>query len=326
MKNIPERVQLAHLPTPIHKLDRLSQELGKNIYLKRDDYTGTEVSGNKVRKLEFAAKEALQQKSDVLITCGGLQSNHARATAAVARRLGLKCHLVLRGTPADSWTGNLFLDKMLGADITFLEPDLFNERHMDIMEDIKHDYAQKQMTAYLLPVGASNGIGTFGYYAAYDEICQQEKDSDQYFDAIVTAVGSGGTCGGLVLGNWHHHRKHRIIGIPIADDAAYFQEIIQSIMHDASLLVGWNEVPNLGSYQLIDGYAGRGYALNTPEEMAFIESIAQKEGVLLDPVYTGKAFRGLVEEIRKGSFDVLNDILFIHTGGLFGIFDKTEAF
>ncbi|RQD69097.1 MAG: D-cysteine desulfhydrase family protein [Tindallia sp. MSAO_Bac2] len=326
MKSIPERIQLAHLPTPIQKMDQLSRELGKNIYIKRDDYTGVEISGNKIRKLEFAAKEALQQQADVLITCGGLQSNHARATAAAARRLGLKCHLVLRGTPGDSWTGNLFLDKLLGAEITFLEPETFNSRHMEVMEEIKHEYAKKQMKSYLLPVGASNGIGTFGYYAAYEEICQQEKNLDQGFDAIVTAVGSGGTCAGLVMGNWRHEGKHRIIGVPVADNATYFRGVIQDIMKEATTLAGWDQVPEAKTYQLIDGYVGRGYALNTSEEMAFIEYIAQKEGIILDPVYTGKAFRGLVEEIRKGSFDDLNDILFIHTGGLFGIFDKIGEF
>jgi D-cysteine desulfhydrase len=323
---LPERISLAHLPTPVKHLERLSATLNKDLYIKRDDHTGIEVSGNKVRKLEFAVKEALGQKADVLITCGGLQSNHARATAAVARQLGIGCHLVLRGAPEGPDHGNLLLDQLLGVDITYMEPEDFNAHHMAKMQELKELYATQDKIAYLLPIGASNAIGSFGYVAAYEEIMLQEIAMDVTFDTIVCAVGSGGTYAGLVFGNLLHGRRHKIVGIPICDDSAYFTPIIETIIEGCTAMIQTDQRFSSDDINLIDGYAGRGYALNTPVELSFIQSIARGEGILLDPVYTGKAFRGLVEEIRKGTFDDSKCILFIHTGGLYGLFPKSAEF
>lgn len=324
--NLPERISLAHLPTPIQPLDRLSRKLGITLSLKRDDHTGIEFSGNKVRKLEFAVKEALDQGAEVLITCGGIQSNHARATAAVARRLGLDCHLVLRGTPDIPDHGNLLLDQLLGAALTFMDPEDFNDRHMERMVSLQAAYAAEGKKAYLLPIGASNAIGTFGYMAAYEEILLQEQNQSTVFDTIVCAVGSGGTHAGLVLGNLIHGNRHQIIGIPIADDAAHFAPIIRGLVDECLARVAPDISLPEKAVQFIDGYAGRGYALNTPEEMDFIRRIARDEGVVLDPVYTGKAFRGLVTELEKGSLPTARNILFIHTGGLYGLFPKASEF
>jgi D-cysteine desulfhydrase len=324
--SVPKRISLAHLPTPIQRLERLSEDLGKEIYLKRDDYTGIEVSGNKVRKLEFAVQEALDQGAKMLITCGGLQSNHARATAAVARRLGLDCHLVLRGSPRYPDHGNLLLDQLLGVQITFMDPDDFNNHHMEKMTSLKQEYDKQGKPAYLLPVGASNAIGSFGYMAAYEEILLQEIAMDVSFDTIACAVGSGGTHAGLVLGNALHGSRHRIIGIPICDDVAYFEPIVRGLVSECLLRISPQTVLSEESIEFLDGYAGRGYALNTPEEMDFIRRLATSEGVLLDPVYTGKAFRGLLTEIKKGTLPDARQILFIHTGGLYGLFPKSGEF
>lgn len=323
---LPKRLHLAHLPTPIQPLDRLSRKLNKDIYLKRDDHTGIEFSGNKVRKLEFAAQEALDQGAQVLITCGGLQSNHARATAAVARRLGLDCHLVLRGTPELPDHGNLFLDLLMDVSITYMEPEDFNDHHMEMMRALKEEYDASGKPAYLLPMGASNAIGTFGYMAAYEEILLQEMNMETNFDTIVCAVGSGGTHGGLVLGNLVHGNKHRVIGIPIADDSTFFYPIVHSLVEECLARISpKTEIPE-NALQFLDGYAGRGYALNTPEELTFIRQMATDEGVIFDPVYTGKSFRGLVTEIEKGTLAEAEKILFIHTGGLYGLFPKADEF
>lgn len=323
---LPKRLQLAHLPTPIQHLERLSQTLGKDIYLKRDDHTGIEFSGNKVRKLEFALQEALDEGAEVLITCGGLQSNHARATAAVARRLGLDCHLVLRGTPELPDHGNLLLDLLMDVNITYMEPEDFNDHHMEMMRALKAEYDASGKLAYLLPMGASNAIGSFGYMAAYEEILLQEMNMETTFDTIVCAVGSGGTHAGLILGNLVHGSKHRVIGIPIADDSTFFKPIVHGLVEECLERISPDtEIPP-DALEFLDGYAGRGYALNTPEELAFIRQLAVDEGVILDPVYTGKSFRGLLAEIEKGTLANSEKILFIHTGGLYGLFPKSGEF
>ena len=322
----PKRIPLAHLPTPIQRLDRLSEELGVELLIKRDDFTGMEMSGNKVRKLEFSLGEALRQQADVVITCGGLQSNHARATAAATRKLGLRCHLVLRGDPALPYNGNLLLDHLFGAAITFLNEKTFNEKHETVMEELKEFYAQQGDHPYLIPMGASNPIGTFGYAAAYEEILEQEAGMSRLFDVIACAVGSGGTHAGLVLGNVLSGMQHRILGIPITDDGSVFDPVVRSLVHQCLNQVSpGSDVPR-EAVHFMSSCAGRGYALNTEEEMTFIREFAQLEGILLDPVYTGKAFRGLVEEIRKGSLKEAHRILFIHTGGLFGLFPKGDLF
>ncbi len=315
---MPERIRLANLPTKIEKLERLSQELGKSIWIKRDDQTGMEVSGNKVRKLEFAVKEALDQDCDHLITCGGIQSNHARATAAVAAKLGMGCTLVLRGEDREDREGNLFLETLMGAEVIFVTPEEFEESLDGIMEGVRDKLAQEGKKGYILPIGASNGIGSFGYLEAYDEIVEQEGELGLKFDAIVATVGSGGTFAGLYAGNQLDGGKRDIIGINISSTADYFRERVAQLLEE---MKDYTEIPfetREEDIPIIDGYPGLGYALSRDEELEFIKWLARLEGLVLDPVYTGKAMYGLVQEIRKGNLDRYEDILFIHTGGIFG--------
>lgn len=324
---IPERIRLAHLPTPIEKLERLSAKLdGPVIYMKRDDQTGTEWSGNKIRKLEYSLKEALEHGADTLITCGGIQSNHCRATAAAAARLGLKAVLVLRGSEPAVPEGNLLLDRMLGAEIVWVTAEDYRHRRLAIMEEHSRRLAAAGRKAYIIPEGASNAIGAFGYYSALAEIVAQERELGLTFDAIVVADGSGGTHAGLVLARKLLHTEHDIIGINVCDDAEYFVQAIGRILEDCRSYV---DVPYTWApedIRVIDGYVGRGYALGRPEERQFMQELAQLEGVILDPVYTGKAFYGLTEEIRKGTFSGMPNILFIHTGGLYGLFPQGGEF
>ena len=177
MLKIPEKIHLANLPTRIEKLDKLTRVLeGPEIFIKRDDHTGTELSGNKVRKLEYSVKEALDRGCDYLITCGGVQSNHCRATAAAAVKLGMKCCLVLRGEAESEAEGNLLMDRLLGAEIRFITAEEYSEQRSEIMEGIKQEMGIKGFKPYIIPEGASNGIGSFGYYTAMEEIIEQEKE------------------------------------------------------------------------------------------------------------------------------------------------------
>jgi D-cysteine desulfhydrase len=324
---IPERIRLAHLPTPIEKLERLSAKLGgPDIYLKRDDQTGTEWSGNKIRKLEYSLQEALDQGADTLITCGGIQSNHCRATAAAAARLGLKAVLVLRGSKPDVPEGNLLLDHMLGAEIVWVTAEDYRHRRMAIMAEHSLRLAASGRKAYLIPEGASNAIGAFGYYSALAEITAQELEMGLTFDAIVVADGSGGTHAGLVLARKLLNTGHDIIGINVCDDADYFIQTIGRILEECRAYVDAPYTWTPEDIRVIDGYVGRGYALGRPEERQLIQEVARLEGVVFDPVYTGKAFYGLTEEIRKGAFVDKRNVLFIHTGGLYGLFPQGSEF
>lgn len=327
MIKIPEKIMFANLPTKIEKLERLSEKLnGPNIYIKRDDQTGIEVSGNKIRKLEFSVKEALNLGCNALITCGGIQSNHCRATAAVASRLGLKSVLVLRGDLETKSDGNLFIDKLLGAEIHFITPEEYKNNRDLIMEQIKQKLEEKGFKPYIIPEGASNGIGCFGYYNALEEIICQEKEMDIHFDKIVMAVGSGGTHSGLLLASKTLGYTGGIVGINVCDDAQHFKNEICKIIDESMLYLDINLKISKDEVHIIDGYVGRGYALSRPEELKFIYDFAKLEGIILDPVYTGKAMYGLVQEIKKGTFKSCENILFIHTGGAFGLFPQKDLF
>lgn len=323
--NLPKKINFANLPTKIEKLERLSEELGYHIYIKRDDQTGSEISGNKVRKLEYAVQEALDHGCDYLITCGGIQSNHARATAAVATKLGIASYLVLRGDEDSDLEGNYFLDKILGAKIKFITPEEYKNSRMEIMEDIKNELAKAGHKAYILPEGASNGIGSLGYCNAMEEILMQEKELGIKFDAIVTAVGSGGTYAGLYYANVINNNDAVIYGVNVCDDAEYFRNIVEKLLKEIASYTGKEIHINKEEIAILDGYVGKGYALSQQEEIEFIHKLAKQEGVILDPVYTGKAMYGLVEEIKKGRFDKHKNILFIHTGGIFGWNDYARS-
>lgn len=327
MIKIPGRIRLANLPTPIERLDRLSKALGgPELFIKRDDQTGMELSGNKVRKLEYSLKEALDKGCDFIITCGGLQSNHCRAAAAAAVKLGMKSCLVLRGDKDSEALGNLLIDRLLGADVRFITADEYSNQRGEIMEGIKKELEQKGFRPYIIPEGASNGIGGFGYYTAMEEIMKQEEELNSCFDCIVLAVGSGGTYAGLWLANKLHGHPADIYGVNVAGNAEYFKNRIPEILDESMEYMNVNVPVSKDEINIIDGYVGRGYALSRPEELRFIRDLARLEGVILDPVYTGKAMYGLAEEIRKGTFNNYRNILFIHTGGLFGLFPQGSLF
>ncbi len=327
MKKMPERILLANLPTKIEELTRFSAKIGgPTLHIKRDDQTGLEVSGNKIRKLEYSIHEAISMGADTLITCGGIQSNHCRATAAAAAKLGLQSCVVLRTNEPDMPDGNHLLDLLLGAEIKYITKDEYANSRMEIMQDINDKLAFEGKKGYIIPEGASNGIGSLGYYNAMEEILRQEKELNIYFDAIVVAVGSGGTYAGLFYANKMNTNNARIIGFNVCNDSEYFKNAISDILHEGFLCTDSKIDFIKDEIEIIDGYVGEGYAISSPLELELIHELAKTEGIILDPVYTGKAMLGLVNEIRKGTFEDCKNILFIHTGGLFGLFPKKNQF
>ncbi len=323
MMELPKKLQVANTPTPIERVGVL-KDVPENIeiYIKRDDYTGVELSGNKIRKLEFIAKDALDKGESVLITCGGIQSNHCRATAALSARLGLKCHLVVSGSAPDN-KGNNALDQIFGAQITYVPQKDF-ARYTDIMEDLKEDYAKRGQKARLIPVGASTPLGTLGYVSAFEEILDQEKALGLKFDTICTAVGSAGTYAGLWLGNLLHGAQKQIVGMNIYSRDVDYSALVNQIAGGAAEILGV-PLPPSGEVVMQD-YVHTGYGELSDENAAYLQAFAQEKGMILDPVYTGKAFYGLVEEIKNGNPHIFGKVLFIHTGGIFGALARKEVY
>ncbi len=324
---LPARKKIALLPTPIKKPIHLGDQFSPHqIFIKRDDLTGCTLTGNKIRKLEFLAVDYEKQGADVLITCGGVQSNHARATAVLAAETGLKSHLVLRGSPEEGRGGNFFLKQLVGAKVTFITADEYRDQRNEIMEQIAHDYAKQGQKAYIIPEGASNALGAMGYLHAVSEMVQQWKELKVRFDLMVVPVGSGGTYAGLLLGKHLYKLDIEVIGFNVADTAEYFVnrifEISQEVKRDYGLDAGIKK----SDIHIIDGYVGIGYAKSRPEEIELIQRIARENGLILDPVYTGKAMYGLLEQLKQGNLKKYKNILFIHTGGIWGIFPAEDLF
>ncbi len=323
-----DRLKFANLPTRIQKLERLSKELNANIYIKRDDQTGSEWSGNKIRKLEFLAADALAKGCDLLITCGGIQSNHARATVTVATYLGIKSAVLLRVSENPPARGNYFLDRLMGADVRFCTRNEYSNHRMEIMQEMADEYAKQGYKPYIIPEGASTAIGNFGYMNCMDEIVQQEKELGVKFDTIVVATGSGGTYAGLWLQNQLRKYCRRIVGMAVCDDNEYFTNVVRNIAGGTlELLHTDSSAVDFSTIEFNDKYVGIGYALSRPEELEFIRKVARTEAVVLDPVYTGKAMYGIWNELQPGgNLNHEENILFIHTGGLFGLFPISDTF
>ncbi|RKY24035.1 MAG: D-cysteine desulfhydrase family protein [Planctomycetota bacterium] len=326
--NFPERIPLANLPTRIEKMERLAKHLGgPMIYVKRDDLTGAALSGNKVRKLEFVLQDALNKGATTVLTCGGVQSNHCRATAVAARRLGLRPLLLLRGEKPERCEGNLFMDGMLGAEVRYVTPEQY-EAADDIMAGIIEELESKGEVGYAIPEGASNALGAMGYVNAAREISEQmhANPGEFDFDYIVHATGSGGTGAGLIAGAELFNLPCRVLGVNVCRDEQYFVNKIGGILADVRRTYNVPVEFTGDGIEIIDGYVGRGYGLNTPEELAFIRMAAEMEGLFFDGTYTGKALFALADQIKKGRFDKRDKILFIHTGGIFSLFAKCSEF
>ena len=298
---------------------------GLKILLKRDDLTSLLLSGNKARKLEFIATEVKKKKADTLITCGGIQSNHARATAILATQMGLKSYLVLRGRPDTEAQGNLFLDKLVGAEIKHITPAEYE--YVDrIMEEEAEGLRRAGRNPYIIPEGASSELGVWGYIKATVEILSQLKKSRIKIDRVVCAIGSGGTYAGLFLGSKAFGWNVKVTGFNVCYTADYFKNRIGNLITSFLQKYRWKLKINLDELDIIDGYVGDGYARSRPIERDLIANLARSSGIILDPVYTGKAMLGLIEEIRKGTIGVKEKVLFLHSGGIYGLFPIAHLF
>jgi len=316
----PARLELALAPTPILKLDRLSRRLGVELHVKRDDLTGLLESGNKVRKLEFLVGEALQQGADTLVTCGTLQSNGCRAVAAVAARLGLRAVLLVRGEPPAAYDGNLLLDRLLGAEVRYCTEAEF-ARAEEVMEALAAEIRAYGRRPYLIPESGANEVGALGYLECAVELSEQINHGAPRFDAVVISAFTGGSQAGLLLGKRLAGLPGEIVGVPIARPAERVREHVVHTMGAAIRRYGFSiDVPK--TIHLLDG--DREGLDAADADLAVLVDLAREEGLLLDPVYTARGFRGLVETLARDPKALGRRICFIHTGGLFGLFPYRE--
>lgn len=303
------KLDFAHLPTPVEELPRLSRALdGPRLLVKRDDQTGLAFGGNKTRKLEFLVAEARDQGARTLVSGGALQSNHCRQTAAAAARFGFECILVLSGTKPDRPSANLFLDQLFGADIKYVPERKDRDR---VLQETFDRAVEKGMAPYLVPYGGSSPTGALGYAFAMEELLQQNVHPDW----IVFATSSGGTHAGLVLGQRLFSYKGKVLGISIDESKEWLGDHVSALASSASEKVGQRTDFAPADVLANDDYCGAGYGVVTEREREAIHLFARHEGLLLDPVYTGRAAAGMIDLIRKGTWRKNETVLFLHTGG-----------
>jgi D-cysteine desulfhydrase len=316
---LPGRIRLAASPTPVQPLPRLGEALGLELAVKRDDLTGFAESGNKARKLEFLVHEALEQGADTLITVGALQSNCARATAVVAARLGLGCVLGLRGTAPDVSDGNLFLAKLFGARPVFVPPEAVDSPE-GLFTRLAEEVRASGGRPYVIPESGSNELGAFGYAAAVEELQGQIAAGVLAPpDAIVVAAWSGGSLAGLHLGKALFGLRAEIWGVPVQFDAETIRASVWTTVRKSAARIGADVHVEREAIRLLDGYQGDGRTGVRPEELAVVARAA-RAGLLLDPVYTAKAFLALEDTARRAPGLLGRRVLFLHTGGGFGVF------
>ncbi len=323
------RIHLAHLPTPLERLDRLSETLGgPEIWIKRDDCTGLSTGGNKTRKLEFLMAEARQQGADLVITQGATQSNHARQTAAFSAKLGLDCHILLEdrtGITENNYNhnGNVLLDRLHGATSEKRGPGLDMNAEMETVAD---DFRAKGRNVYTIPGGGSNPTGALGYVDCAYELVRQANKRELVIDHIVHATGSTGTQAGLIAGLEAMNANIPLLGISVRAPKEVQEENVFKLAAQTAGKLGCPGVVKRESVIANSNYVGEGYGLATPEGIEAIRLFAELEAILLDPVYSGKGAAGLIDLIRKGVFKKHEKVVFIHTGGSAALFGYQSAF
>ena len=318
MKNINDlpRVSLGVFPTPFYKLESISAKYGKNIWIKRDDMCGVALGGNKVRKLEFLLADAKAQGCDTVFTTGGAQSNHAMLTAACAARLGMKCILILKKRGVTEHKGNLVLDDIYGADVRFMNTDSYDDIYAE-MHRIGEELAKEGHKSYYIPVGGSNPLGAVGYVNGVREFTVQALAAGIRVGHIVSATGSGGTTAGLLLGAKLFQPGVKVTGIGVDNDP--FEEIVPDLAAKDADILECSFEREQDDFEMVY-HVGQGYAIPNAEDTPYIEELARMEGILLDPVYTGKAWAGMLKLLKEGYFGDEDNIVFVHTGGAAALF------
>ena len=325
----PDRISLARVPTPFEPMERLTQLVGgPPLWIKRDDMTGLELTGNKSRKLEFLIAQAKAQGCDTLFTYGGIQSNHCRATAAVGAKLGFKVRLILRGDrPNEAPDGNLLLDHLFGADVSFVSPQDFTANKQAILDQTLDELRRQGLKPYYFPVGASTPLGVWAYVKCLEELREQTRQAGVQLRHIVTACGSGGTAAGLILGRallgW---KDLSIWAVAVTLNEAFWRADLKKLLEDTCNEYKLGVAPDDLPIQVTDAYVGPGYAISYPEEISVIQQTARAEAIILDPVYTGKALTGMLDLIRRGMIGRDEPTAFLHTGGVFGLFPARKEF
>jgi L-cysteate sulfo-lyase len=323
------RIRFAHLPTPLEHLANLSRSLsGPEIWMKRDDCTGMSSGGNKTRKLEFLMAEARAQGADIVLTQGATQSNHARQTAACAAKLGIDCHLLLEdrtGKTDHDYTksGNVLLDRLHGASME-LRPAT-----ADMNAELEQVAARMQRAGrrpYLIPGGGSNPVGALGYVNAAIELVGQANDLGLRIDHVVHATGSAGTQAGLIAGLAGIRSGVPLLGIGVRAPREKQEENVFKLAGATSALCGCEGAVERKDVVANCDYVGLGYGISTPASLQAIKTLARLEGILLDPVYTGKGMAGFLDLVRKGMFKKGQNVVFIHTGGSVGLFGYVDDF
>lgn len=338
--------KLAETPTPFEEAPRFSKVLGgPRVFLKRDDATGLALGGNKARKLELLIGEALALGADTVITCGGPQSNHARMTAAAARRSGLNPILVLDGEDPGIRQGNLLLNHLLGAELVFSG----DRKSGDMLEEVAQRVREEGRNPYIVPLGGSNALGALAYMNCVEEIVSQSRTLGVVPKALYVAAGSVGTLAGLILGKMVFNAPFSITGVAVSPGAEAKAERTMELMNQASALLKSRAVPSVVSrgirpeyrdafdrfmglspqdlkihVKIDEGQVGEGYAVPTDSGLEAIRLLARTEGVLTDPVYTGKGLAALVKDIRSGVFSQGDSVIFVHTGGVPADFAFTD--
>ena len=321
------RVSLAHLPTPLELMPRLSEHLGgPNIYVKRDDCTGLGTGGNKTRKLEFLMADAVEKNADVIITQGAVQSNHARQTAAAACKMGMDCELVFEKRvqdPSDPYinSGNIMIDKIFGARLR----DVDKGTDMDAaMEEVANELRGKGKTPYIIPGGGSNRIGALGYVDCALEFMAQANKEGIVIDHVVHATGSAGTQAGLITGLKATHANIPLLGIGVNAPKDVQEEKVYKLAVETADYVGAPGVVQREDIVANCDYVGEGYGIPTKAMNDAVMMLARLEGLLFDPVYSGKGLAGMIDLIGKGYFAGAQNIVFVHTGGVAGLFGYSD--
>jgi D-cysteine desulfhydrase len=314
---IPKKNNLAHLPTPLEKIIFRTKE----VLFKRDDYTGSDFLGNKIRKLEYLLYEAKRERAEIVFTCGGDQSNHARATASAVAKLGMKTRLFLWGAEKKQVDGNLFLNKMYGTEITYLNKSEFNNVD-EIMTDERSKLIKKGKRVYVIPAGGSSTLGIWGYISFMNELNKQTDLKN--IDGIFSACGSGGTAAGLLVGAALNKTKVIVYAVNVLLPKELIRKKILQLAEGAVLDFQLPCKIDESNLDIIDGYSKEGYKNVSDQKLKLITEFARSTGILLDPAYTGKAFcayNDLILEKGKGK-----RVVFLHTGGIFGVFPKRNNF
>lgn len=312
-----------NLPTPVEYLETVSKELGVNFYIKRDDLTGLGLGGNKLRKLEYILKDAMNQNSTMIITRGAVQTNHGRLTAAVAARYGLKCAIVCIGEYPGEISANLLLDRILGAEVIIKKPDErpIEEQYKELIKDVCSRYEAKGERVYYTPMGGSDEVGSLGYYECAKEIVEQTRGEEFKHARLFCSVGSVGTYMGLYCGLQEVENSLRLTGIAIMPFDEEKDRAVEDLYRRVKTLLG-KEAVDLPEFHIEKGYVGEGYNHPSREVREAIYYMARKEGIFLDPCYTGKCFAGILQMIREGKIEQGETVIFLHTGGSPGLYTR----